>query len=555
MKILIIGGVSAGTSAAIGARRNSEDAQITIYDRDVDVNHAGYATHYVIGGVVESIDKLTPTSSAWFKQRHNIDVHTKHEILKIDHESKIVYGVDLETEEEFQDDYDILIFATGSSATVPPVFRDKKFSNVFTVKNVQGGRDLQKYIETDQPENVVVVGGGYIGLGVSEQLTNVGMNVSTLEFLDYPMSQLDSDTSIHIADILEHNGVNFYGSDGVVELVEENEKLAKVITANDKEYAGDLFIVATGVRPNTELAQSIGVELGSSRAIKINEKLETNIPDVYAVGDVAEAFHAITKEPIYLPLATTAVKMGRIAGDVITGGQLRFNGVLGTSVVRLFDQTIASTGLTEKAARAKGLDIVVLTNSNLSRLRFMGGEDILVKAIADKETEEMLGVQIIGAEGVDRLIDVFATAMTFRAKVSDLFQLDLAFTPPISTPVDPVMFTGMTLFNAIHGAPLVTPAELNEKLDQGKEHLIIDLRADKDFKESHLEGAVNIPMDELRKNLDEIEKDKNIILYSSTGENGYIAQETLLNKGCEDIYNLSGGIENYRTLYSDRLVK
>lgn len=552
MKILIIGGVSAGASAAIAARSNSEDAEITIYDRDVDVAHSAYATHYVIGGVVESLDKLTPRSCEWFKQRHNIDVYNQHEVTKIDHENKKVYGINLVTQKEFEDNYDQLIFATGSSATVPPVFRDKSFSNVFTVKNVQGGRELEKCIERVQPKDVVVVGGGYIGLGVSEQLTNIGMNVSTLEFLDYPMAQLDSEISVHIADILKENGVNFYGNDGVTELISEKGELKKVITSQGKEYAADLFIVATGVRPNTELAESIGVELGVSRAIKINEKLETNIPDVYAVGDVAEAFHVITKDPIYLPLATTAIKMGQTAGDLITGGNSRFNGVLGTSVVRLFGQSIAATGLTEKAARAKGLNIVVSTNSNLSRLRFMGGEDILIKAIADRDTEEILGVQIVGAEGADRLIDVFATAMTFRAKVSDLPQLDLVFTPPISTPIDPVMSTGMNLFNAIHGRPLVTPEELNEKIS---DHLLIDLRSNKEFTENHIAGAVNIPINDFRKEIRQLGQNKNIILYSARGKNGEIAQKTLLNKGFENVYNLSGGIANYSTLYRERLTK
>ncbi len=552
MKILIIGGVSAGASAAIAARENSEDAEITIYDRDVDVAHSAYATHYVIGGVVESLEKLTPRSCEWFKRRHNIDVYNQHEISKIDHEKKTVYGINLVTNEEFEDNYDQLIFATGSSATVPPVFRDKQFSNVFTVKNVQGGRELEKCIERIQPKNVVVVGGGYIGLGVSEQLTNIGMNVTTLEFLDYPMAQLDPEISVHIADILKENGVEFYGGDGVTELVSEDGELKKVITGKGKEYKADLFIVATGVRPNTELAESIGVELGVSRAIKVNEKLETNIPDIHAIGDVAEAFHAITKEPIYLPLATTAIKMGRAVGDLLTGGSERFNGILGTSVVRFFGQSIAATGLTEKAARNKGLDIVVSINSNLSRLRFMGGEDIFIKAIADRETEEIVGVQLIGAEGVDRLIDVFATAMTFRAKVSDLSQLDLVFTPPISTPVDPVMSTGMNLFNAIHGEPLVTPEELNEKVD---DHLIIDLRTKKEFAENHIPNAMSLPMDDFRKNLDKLAQKEKIIVYSASGKNGDIAQKILLNKGFENVYNLSGGIVNYSTLYRDRLAK
>lgn len=553
MKIIIIGGVVAGTTAAIGARKNSEEAEIVIYDRDVDFNHSGYATHYVIGGKVESLEKLTPRSIEWFKKRHNIDVHTSHEIVKIDSETKTIYGKNIETGETFENQYDQLIFANGSSPTVPPAFREKEFTNVFTVKNVQGGRELQACINEIKPKSVVVVGGGYIGLGVSEQLRNLGMKVDTLEFLDYPMPPLDSEMSIRIAEILEDNGVNFHGGDGVVELVSDGGKLEKVITGAKKEYTADLFIVATGVRPNTELAESIGVELGSSRAIKINEKLETNIPDVYAVGDVAEAFHAISGDPLYLPLATTAAKMGRVAGDVITGGDLRFNGVLGTSVVRMFGHSIASTGLTEKAARAKGYEVVVLMNTNLSRLRFMGGEDILIKAVADKETEEILGVQIIGSEGVARIIDVFATAMTFRAKASDLIQLDLAFTPPISTPVDPVLSTGISLYEAIEKTPLITPKEMNEQLEKDPETILVDIRSAEDFEKSHIKGAKHIPVDDLREEYSTLDTSDCIIVYSNTGEKAYVAQEILINKGFEKVYNLSGGLNNYYSLFNENI--
>ncbi|MDN6162216.1 MAG: FAD-dependent oxidoreductase [Atopostipes sp.] len=555
MRIVVIGGVVAGTSAAIAARRNSEEAEIVIYDRDVDFNHSGYATHYVIGGQVDSIDKLTPKSVEWFKNRHNIDVHTSHEILEVDPDKKQVSVKKLNTGEVFQDHYDKLIFANGSSPTVPPVFRDKEFSNVFTVKNVQGGRELQACIDRIKPKNVVVVGGGYIGLGVSEQLKNLGMEVNTLEFLDHPMPAMDKEISIRIEDILKENGVHFHGGDGVTELVKEADVLKKVITAQGKEYSADLFILATGVRPNTELAESIGVELGESRAIKINDQLETNISDHYAVGDVAEAFHVITKEALYLPLATTAAKMGRAVGDLITGGSMRFNGVLGTSVVRLFDHTIGATGLSEKAALKKGHELAVMMNTNLSKLRFMGGEDILIKAVADKNTNKLLGAQIIGSEGVPRIIDVLATAMTFKAEVSDLIQLDLAFTPPISTPVDPVLTTGISLFHAIDKAPLITAEEMNQLMKEGKELTLVDIRTKEDYQTSHIKNANHLPVDQLRKKTTELTKDNTIILYSNTGEEAYIAQEILKNKGFEDVYALSGGINNYRRLHKENLIK
>lgn len=551
MKIVIIGGVAAGTSAAVRARRNSEAAEIVIYDRDVDVAHAGFATHYAVGGQVDSMEDLVPKSPEWFKEVHNIDVQTQHEITSIDHENKTVYGRNLFTNEDFSDHYDALVFATGAVLGTPPVFRDKEFDNVFRVKTVEMGRDLQKYINETNPKTAVVIGTGYIGLGVSEQLTKAGIDVRTLDFLKYPMAQLDHDISTHIAANLEKNGVTFHGNEGVVELKGADNCLEHVITETGHDYEADLYIVATGVRPNTTLAESIGVELGTTRAIKVSDKMETNLPGVYAVGDVAEAFHAITKEPMYLPLATTASKMGRIAGDVITGGNLRFRGILGTSAVRLFDQTIASTGMTEMKAREKGIDPIVVTNVKPETLRFMGGEDILIKAVADPKSEQIIGVQIIGPTGVERRIDVFATAMTFGAKVSDLFHLDLAFTPPISTPKDPVMYTGMILTNAMEDAPLVTAEIVYKMIHDHEDVVIIDVRSPEKFAESHVETAINMPFKTLRANLDQLDPAARTVLYCDLGQMSYNAQRILVNNGFKNVYNLSGGHRNYQMVYED----
>jgi NADPH-dependent 2,4-dienoyl-CoA reductase/sulfur reductase-like enzyme/rhodanese-related sulfurtransferase len=551
MKIVIIGGVAAGTSAAVRARRNSEKAEIVIYDRDTDVAHAGFATHYAVGGQVDNMEELVPKTPEWFKQYYNIDVHTDHEITSIDHENKIVYGKNLKSTQEFESSYDVLVFANGTVFGTPPVFRGRTFDNLFRVKTVQMGRELQKYIDETNPKTAVVIGTGYIGLGVSEQLTKAGLKVRTLDFLKYPMAQLDHDISTHIADILADNGVEFHGNEGVVEISGEDNCLEHVITSEDNDYEADIYILATGVRPNTQLAESIGVELGETRAIKVNNKMETNLPSVYAVGDVAEAYNVITKEPMYLPLATTATKMGRIAGDAITGGDLEFRGILGTSAVKLFGQTIASTGMTELKARDKGLNPIILTNVQPDTLKFMGGQDLLIKAIADSKTEELLGVQIIGPKGAERRIDVFATAMTLGAKVSDLFHLDLAFTPPISTPKDPVMYTGMALTNAINKTPLIKPEELLQMVNDHEDVTIIDIREKKIFEEEHIEGAMNIPLTTLRDRLNELDPEQRTIVYCNSGQMSYNAQQILLNNGFKEVYNLSGGNDNYQIVLKD----
>lgn len=552
MKIVIIGGVAAGTNAAVRARRNSEDVEIAIYDRDVDVAHAGFATHYAVGGRVDSMDDLVPYDTQWFKEVHNIDVFTQHEVTNINHDEKIISGKNLATGEDFTDNYDVLVFANGTVFGTPPVFRDKTFNNVFRVKTVQLGRELQKYIDEEKPKTAVVIGAGYIGLGVSEQLTNAGLKVRTLDFLKYPMAQLDHDMSTYIADILEENGVTFHGNEGAVELKADGDCLEHVITSRGNDFEADMYIVATGVKPNTTLAESIGVELGETRAIKVNDKMQTNIPDVYAVGDVAEAYHAITKKPIYLPLATTASKMGRIAGDVITGGDLRFKGILGTSVVRLFGHTIAGTGMTETLTREyDDFNPIVLTTVQSDYLDFMGGSDMIIKAIAHPETERILGAQIIGKEGVERRIDVIATAMTANMKASELFDLDLAFTPPVSTPKDPVMYTGMALTNAIYHSPLITAEELYEQMNKKDDFILLDIRESDKFNEAHIETAINIPVRELRNRLDELDSDKEIVVYCNSGKLSYTAQRILLNRGFKEVYNLTGGIMSFQNLLHD----
>lgn len=551
MKIVIIGGVAAGTSAAVRARRNSEDAEIIIYDRDVDVAHAGFATHYAVGGRVENMEKLVPYDAQWFKEIYNIDVKTLHEVIDVNPEEKVVRVKNLETNEEFEDQYDTLVFANGAVLGTPPVFRDKSFSNVFRIKTVQYGRELQKYIDEVKPKTAVVIGAGYIGLGVSEQLTNAGLKVRTLDFLKYPMAQLDHDISTYIADILEENGVTFHGNEGVTELQATGEYLDRVITSRGNEYEADMYIVATGVRPNTELAESIGVEIGETRAIKVNEKMQTNIKDIYAVGDVAEAYHAITKKPIYLPLATTASKMGRIAGDVITGGDLTFKGILGTSVVRLFGNTIAGTGMTETRARQDDFEPVVLTSVQSDYLSFMGGENMIIKAIAHPETERLLGFQIIGPSGVERRIDVLATAMTANMKASELFDIDLAFTPPVSTPKDPVMYTGMALTNAIKNSPLMTAEEMYHAIEDKDDIVIIDVRDSEVYENEHLENSINIPLKDVRSRLVELDPNKRIAIYCNSGRTSYTAQRILLNRGFKEVYNLTGGLMSFKNLLHD----
>lgn len=546
MKIIIIGSVAAGTSVAAKARRNTEEAEIVVYDQGKDISYSVCGIPYQIGGEVASIDQLTPRDAAWFKKRYQVDIFTGHKVTKIDHENKRLAITDLATGEEKSDAYDVLVLATGATPFTPPPFNQKDYQNVFQVRNIQDNRDINAFIAQNQPKNVLVIGAGFIGLEMTEQLVHKGMSVSIVQLEDQVMPPMDADMTFRVEEHLREKGVDLFLGD-TVQAIEGETAVEKVTTTNGVTIEPDMVILAAGVRPNTELAQEIGVEIGLSRAIRVNRKMQTNIADIYAVGDVAESFSVITGKPIYRPLGSTANKMGRIAGDVITGGDLEHRGVLGTGVFRIFDLHVAQTGLTEKEADREGYDVEVLYNIKADHAEYLGGQEMVIKALADKQDGCILGAQIVGKGGVDKRIDVIATAITFGAKAEDLFHLDLAYAPPFATTKDPVLYTGMALDNALNGNPLLTPEKLIEKSQAAAGLQIVDTRSKKDFEKSHVAGAVHIPLGELRARAGELDKTVPTVTYCNKGVTGNAAQNVLLNLGFSEVYNLSGGNKNYQS--------
>lgn len=545
MKLLIIGSVAAGTSVGAKARRNNEDLQITIYDRDQDISYSGCGIPYFVGGEIADIDELTPRDTAFFKKRYNIDIHTRHEVESIDHARKTATIVNLVTGDKFIDTYDTLVLATGASSIVPPL-PGVDHDNVFTVRNVRNADAIRSYIEQHDPKTATIVGGGFIGLEMAEQLTYRGIQVTLVERLPQVMPPLDRDMAERVADHLKDKGVELLLGESVTAF-NGTERVTEVALESGKSIATDLVILSVGVKPNTKLAQQIGVEMGQTGAIAVNRKMQTNLTDVYAVGDVAESFSVITGEAIYRPLGSTANKMGRIAGMVITGEAAEHRGILGTGIFKAFDLTVAQTGLTEKEAREAGYDIEVLHNIKPDRPEYMGGKEMTIKAIADRATGRVLGAQIVGPQGVDKRIDVLATAITFKAKAEDLFHLDLAYAPPFSTTKDPVLYTGMALDNAIKKtARLMTPNELIEQVTGGKSFQIIDTRSKTQFEKSCVDGAIHIPLGELRTRAKELDPTLPTIVYCNKGVTGNAAQNVLKNLGFTDVCNLSGGNKNYQ---------
>lgn len=547
MRIVIIGAVAAGTSAAAKARRNNEDAEIVIYEKDSFISYSGCGMPYYIGDEVESADQLIPRTPAFFKSKYNVDIHILHEVLSISPDIKSITIKNMTTGDEFIDHYDKLVIATGARAVVPPI-KGADGPNVFTLRNINDMNRIKSHIDLTQPRAAVIIGTGFIGLEVCENLKRLGIEVTMLEKLSQVTPGLDADMAIYVQDHIVKNGVSVLTGVSAFEITNSS-----VVLSDGTEIKADMVLVSTGVRPNTELAAAVGIDLGASGAIRVNTKMETNLPDIYACGDCTQQFHVVTGKPVYWPLGSTANKTGRIAGDSMTGGGLEFRGILGTGIFKIFDMTVAQTGLSEREAHELGYDVVVCHNIKPNKPEYMQGKEMIIKGIADKKTGRLLGVQIVGYEGVDKRVDVFVTAITFKAKVEDLFHLDLAYAPPFSTTKDPVMYTGMILENAIHrGRPLMTAQELDVLVQSGEKYTLIDARVPTQYEKDHVDTAQSIPHEKLRKAAESLDKDTVTVTYCNKGTTGNAAQNILLGKGFKRVFNLSGGQKQYSKTHSEK---
>ena len=541
MKIIIIGAVAAGTSAAAKARRNSEDAQITIYEKDRFISYSGCGMPYYLGGEVARAEELTPRDPAFFLSKYNVEIKTGHEVLSIDHESRTVHVRNLLSGEEFSDGYDKLILAAGARAVTPPI-PGRELGHVFTLRGISDMLRIKAFLDEKKPRTAAIVGTGFIGLEMCENLLRLGMTVTLLEKLPQVTPGLDADMAVYVQEHLKISGIPVLTGVSIEKITERAVELA-----DGTSVEADLVLLSTGVRPNVSLAQAAGIRLGTTGAILVSERMETNLSDVYACGDCTEQFHAVTGKRVWRPLGSTANKTGRIAGDCATGGSLAYRGTLGTGIFRVLGLTVAQTGLTEREAREAGFDAVVCHNIKPDKPEYFGGKEMVIKAVADRASGRLLGAQIVGPAGVDKRIDVFVTAITYGAKAEDLFYLDLAYAPPFATTKDPVIYTGMILENAIRrGRPLMTAEELMDRREAGKAVTVIDTRAAEQYEKEHIEGAVSIPHAKLRAAADSLDRDAVVVTYCNKGVTGNATQNILLNRGFRHAYNLSGGMIQYR---------
>lgn len=545
MKIVIIGSVAAGTSVAAKARRNNETAEIVVYEQGEDISYSVCGMPYALGGEVSEIDELLPRDAGWFKKRFAFDIHTEHHVKAIHPSAKEIEVYDKKNQKGFRESYDKLVLATGSYSTTPAPFSLEDYQNVFHVKTMADTRKIEAFLSQEEVKHVTIVGSGFIGLEMTEQLKQRGIDVSLLELTNQLFPKIDEDMAFHIEEEAKKQGVALFINDKV-EKIEGGGHAHTLFTSKGKTIETDLVILAVGIRPNTVLAEEAGIELGETGAIKVDEHLRTSAEDVYAVGDVAESKHELTGEPFYHPLGSTANKMGRVVGDNLTEGSLTFKGTLGTGIFRFFDLTVGYTGLSANQAREAGFDPVVIHNLKPDHAEYVGGKLFTIKGVADRESGKLLGAQIIGEQGVDKRVDVIATALHFGAKAEDLFHLDLAYAPPYSTTKDPVLYTGMVLENSREGLPIVTPEELEEWKNKGESLQIIDVRASYAYEKGHVNDAYTLPMPSLRTSTGDLDRSIKTVVYCNKGVTSNTAQNLLLNIGFKDVYALSGGYTNYR---------
>ena len=550
MKVVIVGGVAGGATAAARIRRLDEQAEIVVFERSGYISYANCGLPYYIGGVIEDPEELTLQTPESFFSRFRIRMKVRHEVTAIHTDRKTVVVKDLETGESFEESYDKLLLSPGAK----PVWPDLPGINssmVFTLRTVEDTFRIKDYINENNPRSAVMVGGGFIGLEVAENLRELGMDVTIVQLPKQLMSPFDSDMASFIHAEMRRHGVKRalgYSADGF----DEKNGGIDVLLKDSAPVHADMVVLAIGVTPESSLAKDAGLALGLKGSILVNDRMETSVPDIYAVGDAVQVKNYVTGEDALIALAGPANKQGRIAADNICGGDSRYQGGLGSSVIKVFDMTAATTGINETNARKSGLDAEAVILSPMSHAGYYpGGKLMTMKVVFEKETYRLLGAQIVGYEGVDKRIDVLATAIHAGMKATQLKDLDLAYAPPYSSAKDPVNMAGFMIDNISKGTLRQWRLEDAAKLPRDGSVTLLDTRTEGEYARGHIEGFKNIPVDELRDRPDEIEKGKPVYVICQSGLRSYIASRILEGNGYE-AYNFAGGFRFYDAVMNDR---
>lgn len=548
MKVVIVGGVAGGATAAARIRRLDEQAEIVVFERSGYISYANCGLPYYIGGVITDQAELTLQTPESFWQRFRVDMRVRHEVIALHPERKAVSVRNLSTGETFEESYDKLLLSPGAKPTQPEL---PGVGQVFTLRTVEDTLRIHEFVKTHHPRSVVLTGGGFISLEMAENLRELGMEVTMVQRPKQLMNPFDPEMASFIHAKMRKKGVRLLLGH-TVEGFEEAPGGVRVLLKGAEPLEAELVVLVIGVTPDTQLAKEAGLELGVKGSIAVNDRMETSVPDIYAVGDAVQVQHFVTGEHTLISLAGPANKQGRIAADNICGGNSRYQGSQGSSVVKVFDMTAAATGINEQAARKAGIECDKVYLSPASHAGYYpGGRLLNMKVLFEKNTYRLLGAQIVGSEGVDKRIDVLATAIRAGLTALDLKDLDLAYAPPYSSAKDPVNMAGFMIENLANGTVRQFHWDEVDALPLDGSVTLLDTRTAEEYQSGHIEGTIHIPVDELRERMNELETGKLVYVICQSGLRSYIACRILEQNGfaCR---NLAGGYRLYESVMLDR---
>lgn len=544
MRYLIVGGVAGGATVAARLRRLDEKAEITIFEKGEYVSYANCGLPYYIGNVIPERDQLFVQTVEGITSRYDIDIRIRTEVLSINREEKSILVKNLSNGEVVKEHYDKLILSPGAEPLKPPV-PGIESNKIFTLRNVPDTDKIKNYIKNNSIRSAIVVGGGFIGLEMAENLRHLGIKTDLVEMAPQVMAQLDYSMASIVHLELEAKGVKLHLGESVEEFRESGSYIEAVLKGGKGIFA-DMVIWSIGVKPDTALARESGLELGRTGGIKVNEYLQTSDKDIYALGDAVEVLNLVSGNASLIPLAGPANKMGRIAADnIVLGNTSKYTGSIGTGIAKVFDLTVASAGLSGKALERDGIPhIDSFTHSASHAGYYPNALPLSIKIAFSPGDGRLLGAQVVGFEGVDKRIEMFASVIKSGGTIYDLMELEHAYAPPFSSAKDPVNMSGFVADNILKGRVKIASWREIERLNSETD-ILIDVRTAEENKVATIPGSVNIPLDELRFRLDEIPDNKRIIVYCAVGMRGYLASRILMQNGFENVFNLSGGYKTY----------
>lgn len=547
MKVVIVGGVAGGASAAARLRRLDEKAEIVMLERGPYISFANCGLPYYIGGEIKKKSALTLQTPQSFKSRFNVDVRVNSEVTAIHTAEKTVTV--RTAEGEYEESYDKLILSPGAAPIVPPL-PGVDNERVFTLRNIPDTEKIREYVEEEFPDSAVVIGGGYIGVEMAENLKKSGVETTIVELSDHLIAPLDYDMACEVHQYARSQGLNLVLNNGVTAIEEKGGKLC--VKLSNSELETDMVILSVGVRPDTALAKDAGLALNARGAILTDAHMLTSNPDIYAVGDAVEITDFVTKQKGYIPLAGPANKQGRIAADNLCGIPSEYKQTQGSSVLKLFDMTIAMTGVNERTAKAAGLHYDRMYTYNQSHASYYpGGHGISMKVIYEKGTGRLLGAQLVGYDGVDKRCDVLAVAIRAGLTASDLTELELCYAPPFGSAKDPVNYAGYAIENVLTGKIKTFHWDEVASLPRDGSVTLLDVRTAAERANGCIDGFIGIPVDELREHIGELDPKKPIYVHCQSGLRSYIACRILAGYGF-DCYNLTGGWRFYNLVVNEK---